>query len=85
MIMADGTVRRHRAGPHPALFRAAVGGYGLLGVILDVELERSTARSTGSSHVIDTADFPRDFDASVVPDDDVRMMYTTCPPRPASL
>lgn len=38
LLMADGTIVRCSRAEHPELFSLALGGYGLFGVILDVEL-----------------------------------------------
>ena len=86
LMTADGTV--HDIGPDrsPALFRAAVGGYGLLGVILDVELELVDSEVYRfTSHLIDTAEFPRYFTENVAGDDDMRMSYTHLSTSPGSL
>ncbi|MFK5634053.1 FAD-dependent oxidoreductase [Ornithinimicrobium sp. LYQ103] len=47
VMLADGAV--HRVGPdqQPELFEAVVGGYGLFGVVLDVDWSWSRARCTG--------------------------------------
>lgn len=39
LVLADGTVVEASRGAHPELFRAAVGGYGAVGVITEVELD----------------------------------------------
>jgi decaprenylphospho-beta-D-ribofuranose 2-oxidase len=39
MMLADGSVVRVSREEHPELFSSAIGGYGLFGVILDVELQ----------------------------------------------
>lgn len=86
VMLADGTV--HRVGPdrEPELYRAVVGGYGLLGVILDVELdlvdsEMYRLRST----VIQHRDVPEVFTSQVAADDAVRMTYTHLSTSPVSL
>jgi FAD/FMN-containing dehydrogenase len=86
LMTADGTV--HDIGPerNPQLFQATVGGYGLLGVILDVELELVDSEAYRfTSHVIDTADFPQYFTEHVAGDDQVRMSYTHLSTSPSSL
>ncbi|NUL49364.1 FAD-binding oxidoreductase [Cellulosimicrobium funkei] len=86
VMLADGTV--HRVGPdqEPELFQAVVGGYGLFGVVLDVELglvdsEMYRLRST----VIQHRDFPQVFAAQVAADDAVRLTYTHLSTSPGSL
>ena len=86
LMTADGTI--HEVGPNrsPQLFRATVGGYGLLGVILEVELELVDSEVYRfTSHVIDTADFPQYFTERVAGDDKVRMSYTHLSTSPSSL
>lgn len=39
LVLADGSVREVSRSAHPELFRAAVGGYGAIGVITEVELD----------------------------------------------
>ncbi len=39
LMLADGTILDCSPAAHPDLFRAAIGGYGLLGVVLDAELD----------------------------------------------
>jgi FAD/FMN-containing dehydrogenase len=86
VMTADGVV--HTVGPdrEPELFRAVVGGYGLLGVVLDVELDlvdSEVYRLRG--RVVEVADLPRVLDEEVLADDDVRMTYTHLSTSPGSL
>jgi len=39
MLLADGSVKRGSRSENPELFRNAIGGYGLFGIMLDVDLE----------------------------------------------
>jgi FAD/FMN-containing dehydrogenase len=39
LLLADGTAVTCSAAQNPELFRAALGGYGLLGIVLDVDLD----------------------------------------------
>lgn len=39
IVLADGAIREVSRGAHPELFRAAIGGYGAIGVITEVELD----------------------------------------------
>jgi len=39
LVLADGSVREVSRSAHPELFRAAIGGYGAIGVITEVELD----------------------------------------------
>jgi FAD/FMN-containing dehydrogenase len=86
MVMADGSVRRVSRDHDPELFRAAVGGYGLFGVIVEVELETVPDEVYRfEQRLVDTADVARVFEDEVVPDEDVRMMYGHLSTSPGSL
>lgn len=39
LVLADGSVREVSRSAHPELFRAAIGGYGAIGVITEIELD----------------------------------------------
>ncbi len=85
-MTADGEV--HRVGPdrEPELFEAVVGGYGLLGVVLDVELELVDSEMYRlRSQVVEHRDFPEVFAAQVAGDDAVRLTYTHLSTAPGSL
>ncbi|MEW1981604.1 FAD-binding oxidoreductase [Citricoccus sp. NPDC079358] len=86
VMLADGTV--HRVGPdqEPELFQAVVGGYGLFGVVLDVELDLVTSEMYRlRSTVIPHRDFPQVFASQVAAVDAVRMTYTHLSTSPGSL
>ena len=61
IVQADGTVVEASRAQHAALFRAAIGGYGALGVISEVELDLALnlpmERSMTSVALADYADF----------------------------
>lgn len=86
VMLADGSVHRASRDEQPELLAAVVGGYGLVGVILDVELnlvesEMYRLRTT----VVDYQDFPDYFASDVAGDDAVRMTYTHLSTAPGSL
>lgn len=86
MVLADGTVREVTRQSDPELFRAAVGGYGLFGVIVEVELDvvpNEVYRF--EQRLVPTADLARVLESEVVPDGDVRMMYAHLSTSPGSL
>ena len=86
IMTADGVVHHIAPDRNPELFRAVVGGYGLLGVILDVELRLVDSEVYRlRSRVIETSDFPRRFSEHVAGDDAVRMSYTHLSTSPGSL
>lgn len=86
VMTADGVV--HVTGPdrEPELFRAVVGGYGLLGVVLDVELELVDSEVYRlNSRVVAVDDLPEVLSDAVVGHDEVRMSYTHLSTSPGSL
>ncbi|WP_439938821.1 FAD-binding oxidoreductase [Nocardia sp. N13] len=85
MVLADGSVREVSRQQDPALFRAAIGGYGLFGVIVEVELETVPDEVYRfEQRLVPTADVADVFEDEVVPDDDVRMMYGHLSTSPGS-
>ena len=85
LVTADGTSRRVSRDHDPELFRAAIGGYGLFGVIVEVELETVPDEVYRfGQRLVATTDFARVFEHEVVPDEDVRMMYAHLSTSPGS-
>jgi FAD/FMN-containing dehydrogenase len=85
VVMADGTIRDVTPATDPDLFRHAVGGYGLFGIIAEAELEvtdnviyRTGRRSIGY------ADFPRVFAEEILPDRDIGLFYGHLNPSPGA-
>ena len=75
LMTADGTIRAVSRTENPELFGLVIGGYGMFGIILDVELQLTAdevyeQRAT----IMDYREFPRHFATQVKPDPDVRMM-----------
>jgi hypothetical protein len=63
-----------------------IGGYGLFGVVLDVELDLVESEMYQlRSRVIDSGDFPEVFERLVEGDDRVRMSYTHLSTSPKNL
>lgn len=86
LMTADGVVHRLDRTHEPALFRSVVGGYGLFGVILDVELDLVESEVYRlRSRVVDAHDLPAVFARDVAGDDAVRMTYTHLSTSPSSL
>jgi FAD/FMN-containing dehydrogenase len=76
LMLADGTVRTVDRTTDPELFRAAIGGYGLFGVILEVELETvDDVLYDFRERTVPTDSFPALFADELVPDSGYRMMY----------
>lgn len=76
VMTADGEVRRVSRSWSPELFRAAIGGYGMYGVILEVELEAVDDEMYDFGETtVPTAGLAAHLDRTVVPDQANRMMY----------
>ena len=76
LMQADGTIVRCSRGENRALFSLALGGYGLFGIILDVEL-RVTAneRYRLEQHVVPVDGALATFDATIKDRRGVQMVY----------
>ncbi|MGC5583880.1 FAD-binding oxidoreductase [Ornithinimicrobium sp. W1665] len=86
VMTADGVVHRVSPDVEPELFEAVVGGYGLFGVVLDVELELVDSEMYRlRSRTIEHRDLPEVFAAQVAGDDAVRLTYTHLSTAPGSL
>lgn len=76
IMLADGSVHEVSRNTEPELFYAAIGGYGLFGVILEVELSlTSNEMYRFDQRIIDTADFPAIFANEIDGNDSYRLMY----------
>ena len=86
VMLPDGTVHHLDRTHEPELFRAVVGGYGLFGVILEVELELVPMEWYDmQQQVVDTGDFADHFARDLIPDADIRMMYAHLSTSPDTL
>lgn len=66
LVLADGRVVEASRSHHPGLFRAALGGYGAVGVIAEVELDLDeNGRIERSTADVPLADYPAYFDRVV--------------------
>jgi len=76
IMLADGTIRVLDREHDPELFQAVIGGYGLFGVILEVELEAvANEMYDFRERTVKTAAFTELFENELVPDHDYRMLY----------
>jgi len=74
-MTADGSIHEVSRTSNPELFKLVIGGYGMFGIILDVELELTDDEIYEQrSAVIDYREFPGHFEKQVKGDPDVRMM-----------
>jgi FAD/FMN-containing dehydrogenase len=86
LMLADGSVHRVSRTHEPDLFRAAIGGYGLVGVILSADLQLVNSEMYKlDQRVVATKDLADVYDHELVPDHQVRMMYAHLSSSPDSL
>ena len=85
VMTADGAVLTCSRTENTDLYRHVVGGYGLFGVILDVELEiTENAIYRSSRRLIDFAEFPEIFARDIEPDRNIRLFYGHLSTAPGS-
>jgi FAD/FMN-containing dehydrogenase len=71
LVLADGSVAECSATLRPELFRAAIGGYGAIGVITEVELDLAdNVRMERVIASVKLEDYARHFEQTVLPDAD---------------
>lgn len=76
VMLPDGSIERVSRTQNPELFNRVVGGYGLFGIILDVELDitDNVMYQTGR-RIINTDDFPQVFNEEIAPNRDYGLFY----------
>ena len=86
LMLTDGSVKNLSRDENEELFRLVVGGYGLFGVVLDVELEitENVVYETGR-RIIDYQDFPDLFANELALDPKLGLMYSHLSTAPQSL
>ena len=76
LMLADGSIVRLSRTENPDLYRHVVGGYGLFGVILDVELEiTSNTIYSSRREIVSLADFPQVWKDRIEPDASIGLFY----------
>jgi FAD/FMN-containing dehydrogenase len=76
VMLADGSVLRCSRNENPELFSLVLGGYGLFGIILDAELMTvPNEKYRLEQHVVSTEDAFETFDATLLQDPDLQMVY----------
>jgi FAD/FMN-containing dehydrogenase len=76
LMQANGQIVTLSRDENTDLYRLVVGGYGLFGVILDVELEVTENRLYRSQRrLIDYRDFPKLFAGEIQPDKSIGLFY----------
>ena len=86
VMLADGSVRQVSRTENADLFRLVVGGYGLFGVILDVDLEVTpNVIYRSERRMMDYRQFPDIFAKEIQPDGSYGLLYGHLSTSPASL
>jgi FAD/FMN-containing dehydrogenase len=86
VMLADGSVIQVSRSENERLFRHVVGGYGLFGVILDVDLEIvDNAVYQSERRVIPYREFPDVLEKEILPDRSYGLMYGHLSTSPGSL
>jgi FAD/FMN-containing dehydrogenase len=76
LMLADGNVQRLSRTENAELFNFVLGGYGLFGVVLDVELDvTANAIYTPGRRIIDGKDFAEVFGKELVNDEKLGLFY----------
>lgn len=76
IMLADGTILRCSRTENAEVFRASIGGYGLLGVLLDLDVDMVENRLMQPRHeVMPAGEFAQRFTAALAPGGDVAMIY----------
>jgi len=86
VMLADGSIVNVSREENPELFSLVVGGYGLFGVILDVDLEvvNNDIYQT-ERQVVSYKSFPEIFDNEILPDPNLGLFYGHLSTAPGSL
>lgn len=76
VMLADGTIVNVSREENPELFSLVVGGYGLFGIILDVDLQivNNDIYQT-ERQVVSYKDFPEIFENEILPDPNLGLFY----------
>ena len=76
VMLADGTIVNVSREENPELFSLVVGGYGLFGIILDVDLQivNNDIYQT-ERQIVSYQDFPEIFENEVLPDPNLGLFY----------
>jgi FAD/FMN-containing dehydrogenase len=76
VMLPDGTIQQVSRSENPELFQLVVGGYGLFGIVLDVELDiADNVVYTAGRELIDYQEFPRLFDERLAGDGKLGLFY----------
>lgn len=85
LITADGKLHKLSPSQNPRLFKAVLGGYGLFGVIVDVELELvDDEMYNRRREIVDYRDFPKIYEDDIKNNPKYGLMYTVFSVAPKS-
>lgn len=85
IMLANGEIRTASPVENPELFRLALGGYGLFGVLLDVELQVVDNEVYQlKTEYMDYREFPEYYQKNIADDDDVGLIYGRLSVSPSS-
>jgi len=85
VMMTDGTVQQVSPTENARLFNLVVGGYGLFGIVLDVDLEvTENAVYRSERRVIDYRAFPKLLNDEILPDRSYALLYGHLSTSPGS-
>ena len=85
IMLANGEIKNASTTENPDLFRLALGGYGLFGVILDADIQLVDNEVYSiETHELDYRDFPSYYRTHIADDDSVGLMYGRISVSPTS-
>jgi len=86
VMLPDGTIQQLSRTENPELFNLVIGGYGLFGVILDVQLDVTDNAIYDYQHrVVDYTEFPGVWETELVGDPTLGLFYGHLSTSPGSL
>ncbi|PLS79987.1 MAG: FAD-binding oxidoreductase, partial [Chloroflexi bacterium] len=86
VMLPDGSIQRASRTENAELFKLVVGGYGLFGIVLDVDLDVTPNVVYASGRqIIDYQAFPNLFDSALANDTQIGLMYAHLSTAPQSL
>jgi FAD/FMN-containing dehydrogenase len=86
VMLPDGSIQRVSRSEDPELFHLVIGGYGLFGIVLDVELDvTENVVYTSERRLIDYRQFPELFSGELASDSRIGLMYGHLSTAPQSL
>lgn len=76
VMLPDGSIRNVSRTENPELFNLVIGGYGLFGIVLDVDLEiTNNVVYQSERKIIDYKEFPEVFNREIENDDSIGLFY----------